>query len=339
MKIKNGKIIVSILLVVCIACLCSCDKISTGIFNPDRITEFYFVSCTDPYNAFYLNEKKNDVKSVKLLRQDEAVELAHEVEAIPDAESTEGMCSYIIRINYVEGGIEKSVEKTGYNTFPENWDRVIELTNIIRGEYRHVTNSRELAVIDAEYLRSHEFIADESIIPEGMTLDEIIEGAGINYLTLYEPQNRPSVSKERYIAEVITDYLFEYFDLTSHQIYELDENPPKSSADEMKKFAESRLDEVRYISPDGYDCWGTYNGETYVIIRYDMLQAWLEKESERRYQSSFCGSPYQYQATIQVEFSCFSTQTYEVFVDGSGKYIIMTAVNCSKPEDMAAVVT
>ena len=238
MKIKYGKIIVSILLVVCIACLCSCDKISTSIFNPDRITEFYFVSCTDPGNTFYLNEKKNDVKSVKLLRQDEAVVLAHEVETIPDAESTEGMCSYIIRINYVEGGIEKSVEKTGYNTFPENWDRVIELTNIILGKYRHVTNSRELAVIDAEYLRSHSWMPNESIIPEGMTLDEIIEDADINYLTLFEPQYNSSAFKERLIEEAINDYLFECFDLTSHQIYELNENPPKSSADEMKKIEE-----------------------------------------------------------------------------------------------------
>ena len=103
--------------VMCITCLCSCT-----VFNPDRIVEYYFVSCTTP----------NNVLNLKGYYQfDEALDLAHEIEAIPDPLSTEGVCSFAIRISYIEDGVEKSVKKTGYNTFPENWDRIVELTNII----------------------------------------------------------------------------------------------------------------------------------------------------------------------------------------------------------------
>ena len=84
MNIKNGKVFISFLLALCITCLCSCDK----AFKTNRITEIYFVSCTDDYNTIYLNEKNLASNWKKLLKQEKALELAHEVEKIPDSVST-----------------------------------------------------------------------------------------------------------------------------------------------------------------------------------------------------------------------------------------------------------
>ncbi len=71
--------------VMCITCLCSCT-----VFNPDRIVEYYFVSCTTP----------NNVLNLKGYYQfDEALELAHEIEAIPDPVSTEGVAWRSRKIN------------------------------------------------------------------------------------------------------------------------------------------------------------------------------------------------------------------------------------------------
>ena len=320
MNIKNGKVFISFLLALCITCLCSCDK----AFKTNRIAEIYFVSCTDDYNTIYLNEENLASNWKKLLKQEEALELAHEVEKIPDSVSSEGECSYIIRIKYFEDGIEKSVEKNGYDTFPDNWDKVIELTNIVLGDYHQVTNSKELAVIDAEYLKEHDLMPDESILPEGMTMDEAIKGANITYLTIYEPKDYAYLYAKRIVGEAIKDYIFDYYGLNNHQIDGLDDNPPKSSRDEMMEFAESRLDEVNLNYCTGYNCWGTYNGETYKIIRYDMVQSWLADEEEYSHQSCFTSSYHQYQVTIQWEFSAFSTTTWNVFVDGSGKFLILT---------------
>ena len=332
MNIKNGKVFISILLALCITCLCSCDK----AFKKDRITEIYFVSCTDAHNAFYMNEEKLGQRWKPLLKQEEALELAHEVEKIPDPVSTEGECSYIIRITYFEDGVEKSVEKNGYDTFPDNWDKIIDLTNIVLGDYYQVTNSKELAVIDAEYLKEHDLMPDESILPEGMTMDEAIKGADITYLSLYDPMNYYYWSADKSVEKAIKDYIFDYYGLKNHQIDRLDDNPPKSSTDEMMKFAESRLDEVNSNYGTEYSCWGTYNGESYQIIRYDMVQSWLADEEESSHRGSFTSSYHQYQVTIQWEFSAFSTTTWNVFVDGSGKFLILT--ESENPADIIAVV-
>ena len=332
---KYCKIFISVFAaLLCIICLCSCRKKYNSIFNPDRITEIYFVSFTEPGNTLYMDEDNLGSKWRPLLKKKEALELAHAVEAIPDPVSSEGANSFIIRISYVEDGVEKYVEKNGYNTFPDNWDSVVELTNIVAGDYDHVTNSRELAVIDAEYLRSHNCISDESIIPEGMTLDEVIEGAHITYLTLYDPTTYEVQSSR--VKRVITDYLYDYFDLYSHQIDKLDANPAKSSKEELEEFADSRLDEFAWNDDADYSCYGKYNGLDYKIIRYDMVQTWLAKESEYYDRCVFSGTPCEYQTEIHWEFAAGYYDSWDVFVDGSGRFLILT--HCNRPGDIATVV-
>ena len=336
MNTKSGKVFIAFLLALAITCLCSCDKVSNRIFKTDRITEIYFVSCTDPNNAFYMNEEKLDFRGRRLLKQKEALELAHEVEKIPDSSPVEGECSYIIRIKYIEDGVEKNIEKNGYDTFPENWDDIIDLTNIVSGEYHgQITNSTELAVIDANYFREYNLLPDESIIPEGMSVDDVIKGADITYLTIYDPISH-GYTTERRVRKAITDYVFDYYDLKSHQIDGIDGNHPKSSEDEMREFAESRLDEYNSNNCTEYNCWGTYNGESYLIIRYDMVRAWLADEEEKYYRSSFTSSYHQYEVTIKYEVSAFRTSTWNVFVDGSGKFLILT--ESENPAYIAAVV-
>lgn len=318
--------------VMCILLSCSCSK---DISDPDRITEIYFVSFTEGRNNLYMNEERlGDSKWGPLLKQKEAVELAHEVGKIQDAVSKEGERSYMIRIRYVEDGVEKSVEKEGYNTFPDNWDRVIELTNIVAGEYDHVSNSRELAVINAEHIRKYFPFLDESIIPDGMTLDEVIKGAQITYLDLYEPDTHVI---DGGVQEMITDYLYDYLGLRAHQIEKIDEDPAKSSKDEMKEFAYSRFDEVYWEYASEYSCGGSYKGVKYAVIRYDMVQKWLEKESEHYDRCGFTGPNCQYQTEYQWEEQGYAYNYKDVFVDASGKFLILTEPG-TKPGDIAAVV-
>ena len=327
---RNTKIcnaIISVLAAaMCISCLCSCN-----LFNSDRIVELYFVSCTTPHNALYLNG---------YYQFDEALELAHEIEAIPDPVSTEGVCSYVIRISYIEDGVSKSAEKTGYNTFPDNWDRIVELINIIPNSSKRISNSRELAVIDADYLAEHNCTRFRYIVmPDDMTWDEILDNVNITYLTLYSPDSY--ASPDYRVEQIITDYLYDYYDLRSHQIEKLDDNPAKSTADEMKEFAESRFDKIDWDNATEYSCSGSYKGEWYVVVRYDMVQTWLEKESERYEKCGFTGSNCQYQYQIPPwEFGASAvTCSRDVFVDGSGKYLILTDIgDRRKPDNIAVVI-
>lgn len=317
-----------LLLVAVVFCCCSS---CSGNSDNNRIKELYFVSFTDFNNSLYMNEEDLGPKWKPLLKQKETVELAHEVEAIPDSSSTEGSYSYIIRICYVESGVEKKVEKVGYNTFPDNWDRVVELTNKVSGEYDHVTNSRNPAVVDAEYLRAHCFLLDESIIPEDMSLDEIIREVPITYLTLFEP----TVYSDR-TQDLIVDYLYDHFDLKSHQIDKLDEKPAASSKEEMKEFAYSRLEDVKWEYADECICAGTYKGEEYRILRCDMVQTWLAKEAKYYDTCGFNGTHCQYQTSYEWEVGGYANDYWDVFVDGSGRFLILT--KCNKPGDIAAVV-
>lgn len=327
--VKPIKIFISLLTtVMCAVCLCSC----TGN-NPNRITELYFVACTDPWNCVYMNEDKLGSRWQPLLKQDVAVELAHEVEAIPDTVSTEGVCSYVIKINYVEDGVEKHVEKTGYNTFPDNWERVVDLTNKVTQEYTSITDSRELAVIDAEYLRSHKML-DYVSIPRDVNLDDIIEGANITYFTLYDPValSTPASNVER----AVEDYLYDYYDLRSHQIEKIDENPAKSSTEAMKEFAYSRLDDVYWTDDTKYYCGGSYNGEIFTIIRYDCVDLWLADEAKYYDRCGFSGPHCQYQTEYHWEAFASAWDYWDVFVDGSGKFLILT--KCEMPDAIAHVV-
>ena len=331
MNAKSFKIVIAFFAaVMCVSFFCSC---SNGITNPNRITEIYFISFTEGRNNLYMNEEKLGSKWMPLLKQKEAVELAHEVEKIQDPTTTEGERSYIIRINYIEDGVQKSVKKEGYNTFPDNWDRVIELTNIVSGEYDHVSNSRELTVINAKHIRKYFPFLDESIIPEGMTLDDVVKGAKITYMDLYEPG---TIKVDGDVERMISDYLYDYLGLRGHQIEKISENPAKSSKDEMKEFAYSRFDKVFWEYADEYCCGCSYKGVDYLIVRYDMVQKWLEQEAKHYDRCGFTGPHCQYQTVYQWEYQGYYYTQKDVFVDGSGKFLILT--ECRKPGDIADVV-
>ncbi len=320
-------------------CLCSCFK-----SNQDRITEIYFVACTTSgTEPFYKNENYRSNETANL-QMKEALELVHEVEAIPDPVSTDGANSYIIQINYVEDGVEKHVEKTGYNTFPDNWDRVIELTNTIAG-YQFFSDNREVAVIDSDYIDEHfDSVWIANMIPDDMTLDEIIEAAPITYVTIYGGPGWP----EDNLNNAINNYLYSYFDLWSHQIEELDKNPAESSKDELYEFADSRLHKVDWDNTTDYSCTGTYKGVTYEIVRYDMVQIWLDNQPEtldlgRNYpqlveEYCFTGNPLQFDIVLPPKEAFMSKgHIYKnVFVDGSGKFLIIT--ESDKPGEIADVV-
>ena len=323
---KISRLIAAVLAaVMCAACFCSCT-----FLNPDRIVEYYFVSCTTPNNALYLNGYYGF---------DEAMELAHAIEAIPDPVSTEGVYSYVISMLYVEDGVEKRVEKTGYDTFPDNWDRIVELTNIIPNSSKQISNSRDVAVIDEDYLVEHHCTGSKYLLlPDDMTYSEVIKGADINYLTLYSPDSR--ISTEYRVETAIRDYLYDLYDLRSHQIEKLDKDPAKSSTEEMKEFARDRFDKVDWDSATEYSISGSYKDWCYIIVRYDMVEAWLDERSKQTKKCGFDGPNCQYQEEIAWElFASSGIMKRDVFVDGSGRFLILTDFSeFRKPDDIAALV-
>lgn len=328
---KNIQIIITVLAVIlCITCFCSCENLFD--LNPDGITELYFVSCTTPNNSLYMS------KGFSMQFQKESIELAHEVESIPDPVSAEGVCSYMIRITYVENDVTKQVEKTGYDSFPDNWDKVVELTNTVAGAQR-INNSTELAVVDANYMKKYCHYLNLGVIPDDMTLDDVIKGANITYLTLYEPTVYVDPQ------QLIEDYLFDYLDLRSCLIEKLDENPDRSTTAELRAFADSRPGEVVGDTVTEYSCIVSYKDSYFEIVRYDMVQTWLDNQktvytgSDHVQNIEKCRFIYKPYCQLEIvlpawEFGASGGSEYKkVFVDRSGKYLIVT--DCCDLGDIA----
>ena len=300
----------------------------------DRIEELYFLSCTEPNNVLSMKEDSLGEKWRSGLKGDAAKALVKEVEAIPEPASADGEPAYVIRLKYQEDGVSKTVEKKGYSAFPDNWDRIVDLLNQVANGYKTLSNSREIAKIDADYLRKN-FKVDESVLPDEMTLEDVIREMPITYMTLFE-QGSPIR-----LQDLIVEYLYERYGLYEHQPEKLDEHPKTSSEAEMKAFAQEKLDNVNLEHATSYSCAGTYKGANYTIIRYDEVQTYLNREAEFWTKCGFerVGKEFRYRAELRdADGGAMVTQSKDVpaFVDASGRFIVLAASN--RPGEIAEVI-
>lgn len=300
----------------------------------DRIEDLYFLSCTEYNNVLKMNEESIGAKWRSGLLGDSAKELVKEVEAIPEPASADGEPIYIIRLKYLQDGVSKTVEKKGYSAFPDNWDRIVDLLNQVANGYKTLSNSREIAKIDADYLRKN-FKVDESVLPDDMTLEDVIREMPITYMTLFE--NGSAIT----IQNLIVEYLFERYGLYEHQPEKLDEHPKSSSEAELRAFAQEKLDEAYLEYGTSYSCAGTYKGANYTIIRYDEVQTYLDKEAEFWTKCGFerVGKEFRYRAELRdADGGAMVTQSKDVpaFVDASGRFIVLAENN--RPSEIAEVI-
>lgn len=330
-----------VLLLICsIFAMIICASCS-NIGNPDRITDYYFVSCTQGTykgNTFHIREDSLGKKWKGKLKSPEAKELIQEVSLIPDLPEAGDEPAYIIRISYVEDGIEKTLEKTGYDAFPDNWDGIIDLTNTVLNGYTEVTGNKDILRIDADYLRGHCDDLDESVLADDMSLDDVIANAPITFMTLYDPDKI-----DVRVQDVIVDYLYGYYGLRDRQLSAVDNNPEKSTTEEMNAFAEAHLDEVYWDYATSYCCGGTYNGEDYTVIKYDELQNWLSDYdgywTSQGFETAVDGYLIYRAERRDADGGAYVSDSSEryVFLDPTGKFIILT--NCKKPHEIADVLS
>ena len=316
--------------------LCGCGVMS----DPDRITRIYFLSATGAGlndNCFSLSEGQYTYAR-QTLKSEDALELIKKVNELPDNEGDEADLAYIIELNYIEDGAEKHVKKYGYGSFPDNWEEIVDLVNKATANYAEISDSRDISVIDADYLRSSTFYQNEDELPDGMTLDDVIRDMPITYKTLCDYRWNEN--------DIINDYLYDYFGLASNQMTELDEDPPSSSGDDLKAFAGEKLDEIDWDHATSGFIGGTYNGCSYWVFKYDEFRYWYDEEDYYR-DDYFERSIYQRDTSRGLVYYVYNNngpegmyqlyQDRDIYVDSSGRFLIMT--DCKVLKDIYAVVS
>ena len=292
----------------------------------DRITYLYFISCTDWDNSFVMDESSLGEKWKSGLRSPEHKELISAVKALPDAASTDGELAYIIRIKFFEDGEEKILEKSGYDAFPDNWGTIIELLNKTANGYTKAGGSTTISKVDADFVREHGWYLDESVLPKGLTLEDVVRDMPLTYFTMYDPENGYGMDLQR----AINDYVFNYLDLEPNRVYELKTDPPKSTTAELIEFAASHLDKVYDVST-GKSVMGEFNGVTYEIVKYDEFQLWYDQYdrfAQDRYKRNLWGGSDGMRYNVEEygpdngTMMIFSLCRY-LDVDSSGKFIIL----------------
>ena len=304
-------------------------------FNKDRITDLYFVSCTGggySGNSFRMDEESLADKWCAKFSSDEAKQLIEAISGIQDTATDGQQLAFVIRISYIEDGVVNVIEKKGYDSFPDNWEHIVKLTNIVANGYAEVTDSRDIVTVDAEYLRDNfPALIDESVLSDDMSLDDVVTDLPITYMTLYDPDSRCLN-----VQSLITDYLFDYYKLRDNQLSDLSENPPSSTTEELNAFAEEKLDEISMSS--SMHCVGTYNGLEYTIIRSDSIQEWLLESPNYEF--------YSYDGILECRKHIDFAESENIgpagmiFVDSSGRFLILTdeSSNYVRPFEIAFIV-
>jgi len=242
----------------------------------------------------------------------------------------------------MEDGVEKTLERSGYDVFPDNWQDIIDLINKTANGYATAGNGTTISKVDVDFVREHERLyLDESVLPEELTLEDLIRDMPITYLTLYDPENGWEMSIQREICK----YLFDYFDLGPNRVMELNPDPPKSTTDELLSFAKEHMDTV-YDSRTGKSVTGEYNGVTYEIVKYDEFQDWYDQYDfyaidtyKRKLSKNSDGMRYDIEeygpdnGTMMV-FSLYR----DLYVDASGKFIILAEANRYDYKDIVKLV-
>ena len=267
------------------------------------------------------------------LSSDAARALVQEVYSLKNVSESDEQQSFIIRITYVRDGIEKQVERKGYFDFPENWEEIISLTNEATEGYMPLSNSQSILRIDDSYIRQH-YEIDESVLQDGVTLEDVISNMPITYMTLYDPEN---ILDSSGVQSLIEEYVASYTELQKYHVSDL----KLATEYEMYVYATNCLE---HVESDGgeYCLRGTYHDETYRIILYDEIDTWLEEQESRwddcGFELSQDGYLVYHSTLQQADGGTFNQPQPDqyVYVDATGRFLILTT--SKNPTDIAKVI-
>lgn len=297
--------------------------------NAAKINSLSFISATgtkENTNCLFVSEFATSYMPVtsydaSKLSSESAAKLIDEINAVPDATNAQGPLAYKIEMIYTDKDSSvHEIKKEGYGGFPSNWDTIVQLVNDVAGQPGVVNNSKDIVTIDADYVEKN-FGITNADLPEGITVDDLINNVPLTYETLYNP-NKGDFEPDK----VIYDYLYDFYNIDSHKISVL--NPSASTELELKAFADHRLDTIEEEGTISYS--GKYLGNDFKIVKYDefgnLIQnneyADLEKNSDNSLKFVFD----QPAADGGEEGSSY---TMDIYVDSSNRFIILT--NCTDP--------
>ncbi len=288
----------------------------------EAIESLYFVSATgDIYNTncFFASPTEGygfdfNSWSSENLKGKAARKLITEINNIPDNGKDKGDLAYHIKLVYNYGDSKKELEKKGYDSFPENWEEIVSLINDLLDGKGEISDSRDIVTIDAEFLKTNCFY-DGSNLPLSMSVEDLIDEMPITYEKLFDPQHYC------YLPDEVNNFLYDYCDIGSREIKELD--PIPSSSKELRSFALKKLDDLDQITD--IMAVGKYRGTSFIIFRYDEFESWMNETDERDFQVMSNGSlSYIYQSTEGLEEGMSKSDTRFIYSDPSQKFLILT---------------
>lgn len=254
---------------------------------------------------------KNDFDN-KLFDSETAWILLDEIMALPDGNYEDGPLAYKIYITYYDEKYnEHSILKYGYGKFPDNWPTIISHINEITEGTANLTDSTELTVIDGEFLKKN-FNVWEDKLPEGVTLDDVLEKYPITYEELFV--------RNRSFNYNIDDYMYDYYDLASFKPT-LDMPAESSDMDALREYADEHLDS--YYERE-YSVDGEYNDIEFEIALYDHFDEWKNTSCVVEVVSYEDNT---FDLVRELDAGCEGMTVrdiWEVFIDPSHRFVIIT---------------
>lgn len=284
----------------------------------DGILSLYFVAATtrDNYRLNCLDQGWNPdlgygkkyVDDKYRLKSKDALQLIEEIKAIPETKSEGDDLAYVIKLKYQVDGEIYDIERIGYDVLPENWKAIVRLTNQVFDTY--ISDGEEVVRIDEEHMKEN-FADLSDLLPENLTVGDVIKSIPITYEVLYGPDSKNP-------ENLINVYLYDYLDMKSHEIMQIDPTP--STEEEFYAFAEERLDEIEKKSPNEIE--GKYKGIRVRIIPFDELENWIAERDGREIRFDPDGARYQYEKDAGFEGVMERDGGY-LIADSSRKFVIL----------------
>lgn len=308
-----------------------------------RITRLNFVPATGYYkvntnlhHCFYIDTEKywykyrgytsfmvdNDY-DYSLLYSQSALEFIKEVEAIPD-NTTEADGPFALKIDMAykdPDGTSHTIVKRVYGTLPDNWFAIVKLANDLTMQRMEIPTSREITVVDGEYLKQYHRI-HEYHYPRGTSLDDIIKELGITYEYLYD-ETLLFQDDHLSVWELLDRYTFDHLNMKEYSYFETSPKEP-STPDELKEYAKKHLENI--TSENDVCVAGTVQKYGFQIVRSDCFEKW------RKENGYDIGSPGYYNCVGYLAVTrdasgdeTASVKYYECYIDPSHKFIIIVS--------------
>lgn len=265
-------------------------------------------------NNYGLYGKK--LSNYRQLTSDTAYELIEEVTALPDVygDESEPFAYYISLDYYDKNKNYVEVDKYGYGGFPDNWIKIVELTNsVAEKEIERLTYSTDIVEINGDLLRKEFGITDE-MLPKGVTVDKFAEDTNYTYRDLYE-----SYFNTQYY---VSNYCYDYYDFAQYKITK-DSVAAASDSKALKEYAEPRLDDI--TSESDISIIGKVSGQYFEIVRFDCFDEWktLNDISEYDMMTNDDQTLDISRTVILQQEGMLGTDSRLVFVDPTSRFLII----------------